>query len=176
MRDLEKIARRHIEEENRKKRVVIVTGTPAAGKTTVAKKIARKIKAEYIDVNKLIKKHKLSVGYDRKRKSSIIDVDRLNGVLRNLIINAKKDLVIDSHLSHHLDKRLVDICIVAKCDIDVLKKRLEKRGYHKSKVRENLDVEIFDVCLMEALALGHKVDVVDTSKGLRGWELKEKKR
>lgn len=176
MRDLEKLVRRNIEEENRKRHVVIVTGSVGAGKTTIARKIARKIKAKYIDVNKLIKKHKLSTGYDRKRKSSIIDVDRLNNVLRNLIINAKKDLVIDSHLSHHLDKRLVDICIVAKCDIDVLKKRLEARGYHKSKVRENLDVEIFDVCLIEALALGHKVDVVDTSKGLRGWEFKEKKR
>ncbi len=160
----------------KKGKVIIVTGTPSTGKTTVAKKLAKSINAEYIDVNKLIRKHKLSVGYDRKRRSRIIDIDKLTKVLENLIKNSKKDLVIDSHLSHYLDSKLVHLCLVTKCDLKTLRKRLEKRGYHKSKVRENLDVEIFDVCLMEALALGHKVEVVDTTKGLKGRELKEKKR
>ncbi len=147
-------------------RVVICTGSPGTGKSTISKMIAKKLKASYVDVNKLIKKYNLSVGYDKERKSKIIDIGKLKKVLAKLVKESKKSLVIDSHLSHYLDRKLVDLCIVVKCDIKVLKKRLAKRGYHKSKIRENLDAEIFDICLMEAMALGHKVKVVDTSKSL----------
>ena len=90
-------------------------------------------------------------------------VDRLNDILEKLIKNARKNLVIDSHLSHYLSNKLVDMCIVTKCELKELRRRLEKRGYHRSKIRENLDCEIFDVCFMEAVALGHKVKVIDTS-------------
>ena len=151
----------------KKRKVIICTGSPGTGKTTVARLIAKKINAEYIDVNKIIDKYKLSVGYDRKRRSKIIDIDKLTKVLKSLIKNTKRDLVIDSHLSHYLDSKLVHLCLVTKCGLKTLRKRLEKRGYHKSKVRENLDVEIFDVCLMEAMALGHRVKIIDTTKGLK---------
>ena len=43
-----------------------------------------------------------------------------------------------------------------------LKKRLEKRGYSKQKIRENMDAEIFDVCLNEAKEEGHKIKIVRT--------------
>ncbi len=147
--------------------IIVVTGIPGTGKTTVAKKIARKIKAEYIDVNKVINKYRLSRGYDRKRQCKIVDIDKLNKVLIKIIKNSKKSLVIDSHLAHFLDKKHVNLCVVTKCDLKVLKKRLEKRGYKKEKIRENLDAEIFDVCLMEAAALGHKIKIIDTSKGVK---------
>ena len=88
----------------------------------------------------------------------------MNKILIEIIEKSKKDLVIDSHLSHYLPKKYVDLCVVTKCDLKVLKKRLEKRKYSKEKIRENLDVEIFDICLNEAKEKGHKVKVVDTSK------------
>ena len=46
--------------------------------------------------------------------------------------------------------------------LKTLKKRLEKRGYSKEKVRENLDAEIFDTCRIEALEAGHNVEVIYT--------------
>ena len=148
-------------------KILIVTGSPGTGKTTVAKRMAKKLKADYIDVNEIIDKYNLAVGYDKERKSKIIDVDKLNSVLEKLIKNASKNLVIDSHLSHYLSNKLVDMCIVTKCELKELRKRLEKRGYHRSKIRENLDCEIFDICFMEAVALGHKVKVIDTTKGIK---------
>ena len=44
-----------------------------------------------------------------------------------------------------------------------MKKRLNLRKYNKAKIRENLDSEIFDVCLVEALENKHEVIVIDTS-------------
>ena len=152
-------------------KVIIVTGSVASGKTTLAERLSKKLNFEYLDANKII--NKISEGYDKKRKSKIVDVKKLN---KNLIkeindfksLNKKtnikknnkkivKGLIIDSHLSHYLPKRYVDLCIVTKCDLKKLEKRLKKRGYSKEKIRENLDAEIFDVCLNEAKELGHNV-------------------
>ena len=40
------------------------------------------------------------------------------------------------------------------------------RKYPRSKIRENLDAEIFDVCLNEAKEKKHEISVVDTTKGI----------
>ncbi|MBW2972123.1 adenylate kinase family protein [Candidatus Woesearchaeota archaeon] len=144
------------------KKTIIVTGTPCTGKTTVAKKLAKKLGYEYIDVASLIKKNRLSEGYDRKRKCSIVDIKKLNRFLGKIIKNSKTEVVIDSHLSHYLPSELVRFCVVTKCNLKRLNMRLKKRGYPKHKIAENLECEIFDVCLNEAKESGHRVVVVET--------------
>ena len=146
------------------KKCMIVTGTPATGKTTAAKAIAKKLNMKYIDVNSVIKEHKLSESYDKERKCYIVDANKLNKVLKQMIKDSDKKLVIDSHLSHHIPQSCVALCIVTKCGLKELKQRLEKRGYSKAKVRENLDAEIFDICFNEAKEKGHDVVKIDTSK------------
>jgi adenylate kinase len=146
--------------------IVIVTGTPGTGKTFFAKTLCRKYSFEYVDVKKLINQKKLSSGFDNKRNCEIIDVKKLNSELIKVITNAnkkKKNLVIDSHLSHFLPKKYVDVCFVTKCSLKELKKRLEKRKYSKDKLRENLDSEIFDNCFIEAEEQGHEVRVIVTT-------------
>ncbi|MBW2984866.1 AAA family ATPase [Candidatus Woesearchaeota archaeon] len=148
-------------------KTIIVTGTPGTGKTALAKKLSKKLGYAYIDVNKIIKDNKLKEGYDRKKKCYIVDTKKLTESLIETIKKATNDLIIDSHLSHYLPKKHVDLCIVTKCGLKELKKRLEKKKkYPKSKVRENLDCEIFDICLNEAREIGHKVIVINTTKGL----------
>jgi adenylate kinase len=141
-----------------------VTGTPGTGKTTVAKKIAKLMKADYVDVNTVIKSNKLSEGYDRKRRCKIIDVKKLNKCLGKIIEKSNRFTVIDSHLSHYLPKELVLKCIVTKCNLKLLSMRLKRRGYPTAKVKENLECEIFDICLNEAQEAGHDTIIVDTSK------------
>ncbi|MBL7100967.1 MAG: AAA family ATPase [Nanoarchaeota archaeon] len=142
--------------------VIVVTGSVCTGKTTIAKKLAGKNKAKYVDVNDIIDKHNLCDSYDRKRKCKVVDVKKLNKVLIKMIKDSKEDLVIDSHMSHFLPSKYVDLCIVTKCSIGKLRNRLKKRGYSKAKIKENVDVELFDVCLNEAREAGHKVKVVNT--------------
>lgn len=155
-------------------KTIAVTGSVGSGKTKVSKKLAKKLNYGYIDVNRLIQKNKLSSGYDRKRKCKIIDIKKLNNFLINLIKKSKQNLIIDSHLSHYSPRECVDLCIVTKCDLKVLKKRLEKRKYNEAKIRENLDCEIFDVCLNEAKEAKHKILVIDTTKGINISEISKK--
>ena len=145
-------------------KAIIVTGSVATGKTTLAKRLAKKIKAQYIDVNKLIPKYKLQIGYDKKLKSKIIDIKRLKKVLTDIVKKSKESLVIDSHLSHYLPSKYINLCIITKCNLKTLKKRLQKKGYSKEKIRINLDAEIFDVCLTEALENKHKIILINTDK------------
>ena len=142
--------------------IIVVSGTPGTGKTTLSKKLAQKLKYGYVDVAKLIKENNLPESYDKKRKCDIIDIKKLNKLLIQIIKN-KKNLIIDSHLSHHIPKKYIDLCIITKCDLKQLEKRLKNKKYNKAKIRENLDCEIFDICLNEARQAKHKVAVIDTT-------------
>lgn len=143
-------------------KIFVVTGSVCTGKTTIARKLAKQNKAKYIDVNKIIDKYKLYDSYDKKRKCKIIDVKKLNKVLIEMIKGSKEDIIIDSHMSHFLPPKYVDLCIVTKCGIKKLRNRLKKRGYSKAKIKENVDAELFDVCYNEAKELGHKIKVINT--------------
>lgn len=78
---------------------------------------------------------------------------------------AKKPLILDSHISHQLPKEMVHLCIVlTSSNLKILEKRLKQRKYSKPKIRENLDSEIFQVCLNEAREKGHKLMGIDIAK------------
>lgn len=150
-------------------KVICVTGTPGTGKTAVAKKLAEKHGFYYLDVNKIISKNKLDEGYDRKRKTRIVDIKKLNKVLIKEILLIDKNkkypgIIIDSHLSHYLPRKYVNLVIVTKCSIKELNKRFKKRKYPKNKIQENLQAEIFDICYNEAIERKHKVIAFDTTK------------
>ena len=53
---------------------------------------------------------------------------------------------------------------MTKCDIKELSKRLKKKRFHKEKIKENMQAEIFGICHNEALERKHNVIVIDTSK------------
>lgn len=144
--------------------IIAVSGTPGTGKTKFAKDLAKKLKYEYVDVHNMIKKEKLHEHYDFKRKSYVVDEKKL---VKFLVKNFKGKFVLDSHLSHYIPKKYAEKCYVLKCDLKVLKKRLVSRKYSKQKIRENLDAEIFDVCLVEALEKGHDVILIDSTKGFK---------
>ena len=159
-------------------KVICITGSVGSGKTTLAKKLAKKLKYEYVDVSKLIAKEKLSSGYDYNKKCKIIDVKKLNKSLVRLINNKSasktKGIIIASHLSQYLQCKYVDFCLVTKCDLKILEKRLEKRKYSKEKIRENMDCEIFDVCLEEAKDNKHNIMLIDTTKGINTSKILQK--
>ena len=134
---------------------IVVTGTPGSGKTIFAKKLAKKLKFKYLDIKTFSRENKL---YDKiENNCLVIDEKKLIKELKKL----KGDYVIDGHLSHYLK---ADYCIVCKCNLKVLKKRLSKRKYNNKKIKDNLNCEIFDVCLNEAKEIQKNILVLDTTK------------
>ncbi|HME86901.1 MAG TPA: AAA family ATPase [Candidatus Nanoarchaeia archaeon] len=147
-------------------KTIVVTGTPGTGKTVISKKIAKQKSYLYVDVKKLIENFKLATSYDKKRDSYVIDTDSLNKVLIQIIAVCKqekvKGVVFDSHLSHYLPKKYVDLCIVTRTTTKKLFTRLKKRKYSKSKIAENMEAEIMEVILDEARHMKHKIKVIST--------------
>ncbi|MBT6995681.1 AAA family ATPase [Candidatus Woesearchaeota archaeon] len=146
-------------------KTIVVSGSVGSGKTILSKKLSKALNYEYVDVSKLIKKNKLSSGYDKENECEIIDVKKLNKFLISLI--GKKNLIIDSHLSHYLPKKYVDLCIVTTCDINILKDRLKKRKYNAKKIRDNVEAEIFDTIVIEAKEKKHHLFVLSTTHGYK---------
>lgn len=151
----------------RKARVIIVTGTPSTGKTTLAKQIEKKYHFKRLDMNAVVKNNKLREGYDRKNRCWIVDEGAFTTVLEKIVREKRRNrekIVIDSHLSHYLSPRFVDICFVTRCDLDELYQRLKRKQYPQNKIEENMECEIMEVCLQEAYEKKHVLVVVDTTK------------
>jgi len=155
-------------------KVVVISGTPGTGKSTLAKALAKKLGYFRLDLHSHYKS--ISSGYDREGKAYVIDYKKFEKLVKQKITEHKHEagLIIDSHIAHHLPKKMVDLCIVLTCsDLKELERRLKKRKYSKAKTRENLDCEIFQVCLGEARERGHKVIMVGGCKTISFSALKK---
>lgn len=132
--------------------IVALTGTPGTGKTAVAGELKRRgYKVE--SVSRLAETLNCVIG--EERGSRIVDVNSLSEK-----IDRSEFKIIEGHLSHLLDP---DITIVLRCDPRVLKKRLTRKGWSAEKVLENVEAEITDVILMEAMGT-EKIYEIDTTK------------
>jgi adenylate kinase len=141
---------------------------------------------KYFDLNGYIKKKKLYDSYDRKAKTYDVDVNTLKSIVeplfktkhsRSSIMDKLVDkildtdqllkevskekfqgVIVDSHLSHYIDS---DYCIIIKTDIKKMYERLNKRKYPKEKIQENIQSEIFEICLDEARGMRRRSIIVN---------------
>ena len=139
--------------------LIALSGTPGTGKTAVAKVLAKKLTWRLIELNKLAEKNSFFCGYDKERKTKIADVGKIKKRVTE-IAKKEKNLIIESHYAHEIPS---DVTIILRCDMSELKKRMEKKGWRKEKIKENLQAEIFQVCGEEARQLKRKVVEVDTT-------------
>ena len=173
---------------NKNKKVIFITGTPGVGKTTVANYLNKELKKKYnskiFQINEIAIENDLIQGIDSKKKYKIVDIDKLNKKLfeiinedntKDLNYNIEKNeesvsddleileiAIFEGHLSHLCD--YCDKVVVLRLNPKSLEKRLKKRDYSESKIQENLEAESLAVCTVEAFENhGDIVNEIDTT-------------
>lgn len=135
------------------KRVILITGTPCVGKTTLAKKLTKALNALYVNLTDLAEKEQLILDKDKERDTTIIDETKMRRKLKKIIDNTDTaDIIIDGHYAAAVTpKKATTQIFVLRRNPKELRNFMQKRGFSQRKQDENLSAEILDVCLVEAL-------------------------
>ena len=135
---------------------VLITGTPGVGKSTVAKIVGKRLGYRVVDISSFAKENKeIILEYDKERDTYVVDVEKLRKKLKN-----EDNVIVEGHLSHFLDG---DVVVVLRLHPKKLKERLKSRGYSEKKIKENVEAEALDVCLIESVERHKNVFEVDTT-------------
>jgi len=142
--------------------IVALSGTPGTGKTSVSI-LLQDLGYEVISLNEIAFKKDFINGFDKKRKSNLLDIKKINNYIKN---NFKNDNIVfvEGHASHFL--KCAKKVIILRCKPEKLIKRLTKKGWNEGKINENIDAEILDIILCEAVELHDEDDIfeINTSK------------
>jgi adenylate kinase len=135
------------------KRVILITGTPCTGKTTIANLLASKLCAYYINLTDFAKIHNLTLGEDSERQTTIIDEEKMRQKLQKTIATSEySNIIVDGHYAAAVTPtELVSNVFVLRRNPKELKVFMQKSGFKAAKMWENLSAEILDSCLIEAL-------------------------
>jgi adenylate kinase len=148
------------------RRVILVTGTPGVGKTSISRSLASKLDAVYVSLAELVERERLISGVDKARGTLIADMDRVSKRMQEIIKSSERDVIVDGHYAVDIvPPKDIHLVFVLRRDPIELKSVIESRGFSERKLWENLAAEILDVCLWDAVSacVSDKVCEIDVS-------------
>ena len=147
-------------------RIILITGVPGVGKTTISSLLMQKLDAVHIDISKIVKEENLYESIDEERQSLIIDIEKLRISILKIKAGTKKNIIIDGHSTSNALKsdEISNVFVLRKAPWE-LKEILKDRKWSLFKIKENIEAEIIDVCLVDTLEIFEpaKVCEIDTT-------------
>jgi adenylate kinase len=156
-----------------KTQVVLVTGVPATGKTTLCQAWCSREGGRFLPLNELVELQQLYSGIDEEDMAKVVRLPALEKAANEWIkekskggqqidlgasrqsqsarpTNQNYSLLIDGHLGCEI-KLKVKCVLVLRLHPDELVKRLQARGYSPAKVATNKMTELLDYCTIQAI-------------------------
>ena len=145
---------------------LIITGSPGTGKTTVAKKLAKKLKYKAVNEHDLALEKGIGK-YDHTAGELIVPLNDLRREATKLL-GREKNIVLEGHLLCEV-KLEADAVVVLRVHPEILEARLEAKGYKAEKLQDNVFCEGIDYCLKHALRKHGKSKVFEirNEKGIK---------
>lgn len=147
------------------KRVIVVTGTPCVGKSTLSRQLAARLNAFYVNLTEYANQNGLTLWLDAVRGTVVVAEEKMRLALVDTIGQlCCSVVVVDGHFAASVvSNELSSFVFVLRRNPVELKAFMQKEGFSEAKLYENLAAEILDVCLVEALEThsGDKVYELD---------------
>ncbi len=141
---------------------LVLTGSPGTGKTTLAKRLAKKLKAVWVNDKDFAVRHGIGA-WDAEANEFEVPLGRLGKAL-DRAGGKRKNMVMEGHLLCET-KLKADLVFVLRVHPELLELRLERRGYRAEKVQDNVFCEGIDYCWKHALRKHGKRKTVSIDAG-----------
>jgi len=142
--------------------IIVISGSVGSGKTSISKELSKKLSYDVVHLNDKAKIFKLND--DESVQTFDFDLDKLLVNVEKEIKLLKengKNVIFESHFAHFINPDLIDMLFVINRDLKDLKKEYIKRKYNDKKIKDNLEVESFNLCFYEAIEEGYGEEVED---------------
>lgn len=149
-------------------------GTPGVGKSRICAEIAKRCSLKWQDVSKIAKDNGFVEERDEQLDCPVLDEDKVIAarlefdpllfrlltpgifiVFQQLLDHLEPEMsaggnIVEYHGCEFFPERWFNAVFVVRCSNTILYDRLEKRGYNPTKLRQNIECEIFQMVLNEA--------------------------
>lgn len=122
------------------------------GKTRLCQQLCSSNKSlRYINIIELARQQKFLLHYDDENQCEILNDDAINDYLDEEYFQNSTGLLIDYHSAGLIpDANQIQGVVVLRCAEEILKERLKQGNSSTKKIEENIQSEVFQMCLNEA--------------------------
>ncbi|MDA3856136.1 MAG: AAA family ATPase [Candidatus Woesearchaeota archaeon] len=149
--------------------IIAISGSVGVGKTTIAKELSKKLSFEIIHLNDWAKEFMIEEVKELQTFDFNVEglIHKVNQYISN---NLSKNIIFEGHFAHFINPELVDFLFVITRNLKELGAEYEKREYNEQKIKDNLEVESFNLCFYEGIEEGYEEEkqifVIENSKSL----------
>jgi adenylate kinase len=145
--------------------VILISGTPGTGKTTIAQVLKEEYSAFHLNLTDVAIENGFILEEDRDRQTKVVDEDKLVLFIEDFLKTHLSNVIIEGHYADIVPDELTTVFIILRTDPHVLEQRLQEKQFPISKIRENIQSEVLGTCTSFALETHDRAKIyeVDTS-------------